>query len=202
MRVFVMLLSLLCAGPAVADVDRLQTTAKASFARMPDLVMVDRIAGNCGADDSVNEAAAYCTTTNQIFVARADASTDQTLYLIAHLYGHAVQVQHGVADFALDEIRNRPSEETMLRGLVELQVDCIAGFLIARARLSPISLQELFDDDPLAGPHWGRNPLRIGPARPVDLALRAEWFDIGQAGDIAACAPGEFSSALLIAALR
>jgi hypothetical protein len=113
-----------------------------------------------------------------------------------------VQVQHGVADLALREIRNRPDEEVMLRGLVERQVDCIAGFLFQRAGLSEIALLGPSGDDPLNSPHWGRDPLRIGPVVMVAVPARLQWFGVGLGGDIAACAPGEFTGLGLVRALQ
>lgn len=191
------------AQAAVADpVDDVANAAGAAFDDMPQVLRVDQIAGQCGADATVNDNVAYCTTRNQILVARAALSTPQAPYLVAHAYGHAVQVRHGVADFALGQIRNRRSEEAMLRGLVERQVDCIAGFLIARAGVPPADLNTLFTQDPLAGAHWGRNPLRVGPVASIGLGARAEWFAIGQDGDLSACTPGEFKSNLLLNALN
>lgn len=176
--------------------------ARLAFDGMPVVRRVDAIAGNCGADETVNAHVAYCTSRNQIFLTRDAAAFPEAAYLVAHSYGHAVQVRHGVADFALAQIRARRPEEEMLRGLVERQVDCIAGFLVARAGLPPASLTDWFDAEPFAGSHWGRDPLHIGPEVSIGLAARAEWFAIGQGGDIAACAPGEFGSDLLVAALN
>ncbi|MCK0094412.1 hypothetical protein MWU60_02420 [Yoonia sp. F2084L] len=188
---------------ALADsVTNLSVVAKAAFDRMPTVQRVDQMAGQCGADSSVDPRVTYCTTANRILVADGFWNTPQAPYLVAHAYGHAVQVQHGVADFALREIRNRRSEETMLRGLVERQVDCIAGFLLARADLGDVAPTALFADDPLDRIHWGRDPLRLSPQVSGDLAARAEWVAIGQAGDLAACSPGEFTADLLMDALR
>lgn len=188
----------LSADPATDVVN----AARLAFDGMPVVRRVDEIAGNCGADETVHPHVAYCTSRNQIFLTRDATALPEAAYLVAHSYGHAVQVRHGVADFALAQIRARRPEEEMLRGLVERQVDCIAGFLVARAGLPPASLTDWFLEDPFAGPHWGRDPLRIGPEVSVDLVTRDAWFAIGQGGDIAACAPGEFSSDLLVAALK
>lgn len=197
-----MLVLVLSATVTQADpVAAVAAAARDGFANMPRVVQVDEIAGRCGADLRVNPQIAYCTTDRQIMIARAAYDLPQAPYLVAHAYGHAVQVQHGVADFALRQIRNRRDEEPMLRGLVARQVDCIAGFLVARAGLPPLDLTDLFAEDPFDGIHWGRNPLRIGPEVSVGLAARVEWFAIGQQGDLAACAPGEFTSELLLEAL-
>lgn len=184
---------------AAQQVQSVVTAASSAFGQMPRVEVVDAIAGQCGAGPDVNPIAAYCTTRNVIFVAGADGP--RAAYFVAHAFGHAVQVQHGIADVALAQIRARRGEEAILRGLVERQVDCIAGFLIARAGIAPFELAELFDADPLAQPHWGRDPLRVGPFVDVPLRDRADWFARGQGGDIAACAPGEFTADLLLEAL-
>ena len=184
------------------SVAAVSATAQDAFAEMPRVVTVDRIEGNCGADAAVNPMVAYCTTSREIFLAEPFRDVPFAAYLVAHAYGHAVQVRHGVADVALRKIRARPAEETMLRGLVERQVDCIAGFLITRAGLPETDLRDFFTEDPFPDVHWGRNPLRVGPVISVDLEARNAWLQVGQAGDLAACAPGEFSSDLLVVALR
>ena len=192
-----------CAQAALADpVDDVARAADAAFDQMPSVVRVDQIAGRCGADLRVNTQVAYCTSRNEILLSRDASASLQAPYLVAHSYGHAVQVQHGVADFALRQIRNRRAEEAMLRGLVARQVDCIAGFLMARAGAPPVNLTDLFAQEPFDGVHWGRNPLSAGPVVSVGLAARAEWFAIGQAGDLLACAPGEFTAELLLDALN
>lgn len=197
------LATLLWTGSLQADpVTAVASAAKAAFDRMPPVVTVAQIAGRCGADETVNDQVAYCTSRNEILIARAAYDLPQASYLVAHAYGHAVQVRHGVADFALGQIRARPAEEAMLRGLVERQVDCIAGFLVARAGLAPQRLVDWLSDDPFAGAHWGRDPLRVGPRVGVDLAARNDWFQRGQGGDLAACATADFGADLLIAALR
>ena len=194
---------MLWALPVAADpVDNVAAAAQAAFDQMPDLRRVDRIAGLCGADGTVNDQVAYCTSRNVIYVTDAAARLPESAYLVAHVFGHAVQVRHGVADVALGQIRARRDEEQMLRGQVERQVDCIAGFLVARAGLGPARLADWMTDDPLAGPHWGRDPLRVGPAVGVDLDARDTWFQRGQGGDLGACATAEFGADLLIAALR
>ncbi|MDX8352021.1 hypothetical protein [Cognatiyoonia sp. IB215182] len=188
---------------AVADpVERVEQAAMEAFDSMPPVQIAREIAGRCGADANVNPHAAYCTSQNVIFLTRDVRDQPQAAYLVAHSYGHAVQVRHGVADFALAQIRARRDEEAMLRGLVERQVDCIAGFLVAGADLPKAALTDWFDTDPFDDIHWGRDPLSIGPVMGVDLADRDTWFQIGQEGDIAACSPGEFTADLLVAALR
>lgn len=181
--------------------DVAQAAAEA-FSGMPRVVTVETIDGECGADAGVNDQVAYCTSRNVIFVTQDARDLPEAGYMVAHLYGHAVQVRHGIADFALAQIRNRRDEEAMLRGLVARQVDCIAGFLVARAGLTEVSLPDLFEDEPFAGTHWGRDPLRVGPQVSIGLGPRDDWFQRGQGGDLAVCAPGEFTAELLLLALK
>ena len=81
-------------------------------------------------------------------------------------------------------------------------MDCIAGFILASADLPLPQLTSLFGADPLDRPHWGRQPLHRGPHLPVPVEDREMWLTIGYRQGIAACSVGEFSSDLLIAALR
>ncbi|WP_333715149.1 neutral zinc metallopeptidase [Yoonia sp.] len=196
---------MLCLLPLRLAADPVQTVAAAAaaaFDRMPQAEIVLTIAGQCGADASVHPDVAYCTSRNTILVAQDAAARPQTAYFLAHAYGHAVQVQHGVADVALREIRARPADEARLRGWVERQVDCIAGFVLSRAGLPLPDLVAAFAEDPLDRPHWGRSPLANGPHVPVPVAARAEWLASGYQGGLAACAVGEFDASLLIAALE
>lgn len=187
-------------GSAQDATSQIEAAAKVSFSRMPDVQVVDQINGTCGADDKVTDHVVYCTSLNTIFVADAYVMRPELPYLLAHAFGHAVQVRHGVADIALRTIRARRSEEAMLRGLVDRQVDCIAGFLFQKAGYGKASLTKWLSDDPFDAIHWGRNPLREGPVMPVPLSDRDRWFMIGQNGSLVDCAVGEFGSALLVAA--
>lgn len=199
------LVGLLLAGQTAvaAPVDQVMAAAQASFARMPDLQIVASIAGTCGADSAVNQDVAYCTSDNTIFLSQSAAQTPQAPYLVAHVLGHAVQVQHGIADIALREITQRRAEEATLRGYVAAQVDCVAGFLYAKAGLAPVELSAWFTQEPFTGTHWGRNPLRIGPQVSIGLAQRDMWFLRGQdANDLGACAAGEFGAELLLQAYK
>ncbi|MEL6640367.1 MAG: hypothetical protein AAFP98_03470 [Pseudomonadota bacterium] len=192
------------AGGVSADpVDEIFSAAARAFDRMPGLQVVDQIAGHCGANAAVNQEVAYCTTRNIVFLTAAARAKPQAPYLVAHVLGHAVQVQHGVADVALREIRSRRSEEPVLRGYVASQVDCLAGFFFKQAGLSPASLTAWYTAEPFTGTHWGRDPLRVGPQVAITLQARDAWFQQGQsASDLSACAAGEFGAELLLEAVK
>ena len=181
-------------------VSRLETAAKASFMAMPNVRVVSQILGECGADGAVSLRVVYCTSSNQILVAADQLALPEIGYLLGHAFGHAVQVQHGVADVALRTIRARPENEVVLRGYVDRQVDCIAGFLVAKAGYDRGSLADWMANDPFDDIHWGRHPLKLGPVMPVPLVERNIWFVRGQSGDLAVCAVGEFGADLLISA--
>lgn len=198
-----MVLLIVWPGAMVADpAADLSAAANASFAQMPAVRRVGQIAGHCGADETVATDVAYCTSQNVIFVSHDAGTQPGTVYLIAHAFGHAVQVRHGIADVALAKITARRNEEAKLRRMVETQVDCIAGFLLARADMPASSLFDMLSRPSLNQSHWGRDPLRIGPRVMVNLQARDRWFQIGQTGDLSACSPGEFTADLLISALR
>ncbi len=185
---------------AIAAPAEIISAANASFQHLAEVVVVDQIDGRCGADDSVNPFAAYCTTDDTIFISKEAMNKPVADYLLAHVFGHVVQVEHGVADVALDAIWAEPSREKELRGYVARQVDCIAGVLVMRSGRSKMDLRKLLSADPFEDAHWGRNPLRAGPLMGIGLAARAKWFDIGQRGDLSQCAAGDFSSDLLLRA--
>jgi len=202
MRVLVFVFALL-GGPAAADaVDDVMAAAQARFAKMPSLVMVDQIAGQCGADDGVHLGVAYCTSKRQILMTEAARATPQAPYLVAHLLGHAIQVRHGVADVALATIRGDRRQEPLYRQNVEQMVDCIAGLLVFQAGLGPSNLTVWFDGDPFDGPHWGRNPLSEGPVVTLPLGMRNDWYRRGQGGYLAACATKVFPVDLLLEAYQ
>lgn len=176
-------------------------TAQALFRDMPRLDAVSQIVGNCGADGAVHEQMAYCTSRNVILYRHDTQHGRSEAYELAHLYGHAVQVRHGVADVALRAILSRRAEEHKLRGWVERQVDCIAGFIYDRAGLPAFSLLEAYDEEPLTGSHWGRDPLSKGPKVAIGIEARQQWFDAGYSQGLAACSVGEFGAELLLEAL-
>lgn len=186
--------SFLFSTSACADTSAIETAARLSFENLPEIVQVDNIMGNCGADAFVNRDAAYCTSENVIY---ARLGAENLTYKVSHLFGHAIQVQHGIADIALREVRARPGEEVALRGMVTRQVECLAGFLHAQADLPAFDLLSLAEE-PFRGSHWGRNPLRVGPQVSIGLEVRAEWFYLGyDATEIAVCSVGEITSELL-----
>ena len=186
-----------------ADYKNVVQAAQAAFDRLPSITLVESINGTCGANMLVNPQAAYCTSQNTIFLNKHSLSRPETPYLIAHLYGHASQVQHGVADVAFAAITSRPDEEQALRGMVTRQVECLAGVFMALADFERSSLKDWYNTEPFTGSHWGRNPLRIGPEVSIGLGERDKWFQIGQ--EIMhpeACAVEEMDAQLLIGAFN
>lgn len=171
------------------------------FDEMP-LLVLDAAPDACGAGEGVNPRMAYCTTRNEILIWDTTGPSGQMGYELAHLYGHAVQVRHGVADVALREIRKRRDEEQKLRGWVTRQAECIAGVIHSEAGLPDIALSDIFEAEPMTDSHWGRDPLHLGPKVSIGIEARDAWFAIGLRGDIAQCAVGEFESQLLTEALR
>ena len=192
------------ASPAAADPFAVVDAARAMFDRVPQVQVIDPEGEPpCGAGDETNEAAFYCTSDKTIYHVADFASTPQAGYEMAHLLGHAMQVEHGVADVALREISRRRDEEEALRGMVTRQVECVAGVFVARAELDPVDLAQLFEDEPFTHSHWGRSPVNEGPRVSIGLAARQEWFDIGYgARDVAACSVGEMVADLLVAAQK
>lgn len=177
-------------------------TAQGLFDDLPTIDPEPGVLGKCGATAQVHRRAAYCTSSNTILFDSSSAFDEAVAYEIAHLLGHAVQVRHGVADIAFREIRARPAEERKLRGWVTRQVECIAGFIHARAGAAPFDLAAHYEVEPFTGSHWGRNPLSVGPRVSIGTAERQKWFDTGRAGDLSACAVGEFGAELLLNALK
>ena len=202
MKYLIFAVLIVISGQAGAQdvVSRMETAARTSFAAMPNVRVVSQIYGSCGADGAVSLRVVYCTSSNQILVAADQLALPEIGYLLGHAFGHAVQVKHGVADVALRTIRSRRQDEVVLRGYVDRQVDCIAGFLVAKAGFDRGSLTDWMTDDPFDDIHWGRHPLRSGPVMSVPLVDRNVWFMLGQSGDLAVCAVGEFGADLLIAA--
>lgn len=194
-------------GETARRVDAIYATAVRLFPDMPEMTEWFSETGDapCGigqGDHFAPPRFAFCTTENVIFERNDSFAAPQEPYELAHVLGHAVQVRHGVADVALREITRRRDEEDKLRGWVTRQVECIAGVLFHEAGLPETDLRALYDVEPMTDSHWGRDPLAAGPKVSIGLAVRAEWFSIGQRGDLSACAVGEFGSELLLEALR
>lgn len=190
-------------GADADPVNDVMAAARASFDGMPRLERVEIIAGACGADVHVNQDVAYCTTRNVVFISDAAALRPEAPYLVAHVLGHAVQVRHGIADVALAAIRARREDEPTLRGYVASQVDCVAGFLMARAGQTGASLPDWFAAEPFTDSHWGRDPLRVGPQVAIGMDRRTAWFERGQtAATLQDCAAGEFGAELLLRAYK
>jgi len=181
---------------------KIEQQAQALFRDMPEVVRVADVLAHCGAGSGVSVIGAYCTTENVIYMRDVRPEPKIWAHHLAHLYGHAVQVQHGVADIAFRQIRLRPTEEAKLRGWVTRQVECIAGYIYSETELPELSLQQVYATEPLTGSHWGRDPLSVGPKVSIGLEARAEWFERGRTQGLGSCAPGEFSADLLLKARR
>ena len=199
MRILIVMALVAMNGQALADTEAIEGAVLDSFEDMPRVERVGSVADVCGAAGQANPDVVFCTTQNVVYLRRG---ADQAAYKLAHVMGHAVQVRHGVADIALREIRKRPRQEAELRGMVTRQVECIAGFLSARAGVSKVDFKR-FATEPFTRSHWGRNPLRIGPKVSIGLAAREKWYGIGYAGrSLAVCAVVEMGAELLLKAYR
>lgn len=187
---------------AYRDPDPVIRTAHQLFPEMPFLHPEPGVVGLCGADVTVHARMAYCTTTNTILYDPSFPADEAEHYEFAQLFGHAVQVRHGVADVALRAITSRRDEEAKLRGWVTRQATCIAGFIHAASGAAPFDLLSYYGGEPFTQAVWGRDPLAKGPRVSIGVEARQKWFDIGREGDLSACAVGEFGSELLVQALR
>ena len=202
----------LLAAPANADVVRdlhpLIEEAEATFARMPEIVPTDNLATACGGGPASNAHLQYCATDNRIYL-RPDllselGGRDPAAYMLAHLYGHAVQVQHGIADIALARIVAERAREAEFRGWVTRQVECIAGVLHVRSFGNVgAGPEQWFAAEPFTGSHWGANPVGARAKVSIGLDVRDAWFRVGQrSGDFTACTVGEFPADLIVEAER
>ena len=187
---------------AAQEVDAVVAAAGRAFDQMPQVIAVDQIAGQCGATPAVNQTAVYCTSENTIFVT-AGVTGLSGAYQVAHLYGHAVQVRHGVADVALRTIRGNRDEEAALRRDVTRMVECIAGVILKNGAVPRPDLTVLFSTEPFTGSHWGRRPLDIGPQVTLGLLDRNRWLQRGfDAGHPQVCDTEAFPADLVVDAFR
>lgn len=190
--------ALALAQPALAETDvaRVVNTARSVFPELPPVRFVEDIEDICGG--SFDGQGAYCPSERQIFVAADLPLSPKGPYILAHLYGHAMQVTFGVADVALAAIQAERSREAELRGMVTRQVECLAGVLLSNAGLERPDLAVLFEGEPMTGSHWGRNPVREGPSVSIGAPARQEWLSRGfAAGHPDACSVGEMDVSLI-----
>lgn len=193
----------LFAHAASADPMAVHTTAHDIFGRVPDILVVDDMRAHCGLGPDANPHIGYCTSDSTIYLSTDFMARPSAAYEMAHVLGHAIQVQHGVADVALREIRSRRDEEDALRGMVTRQVECVSGVLVARAGLENIDLGEHYHEEPFTDAHWGRRPINRGPRVSIGLEARKDWFEIGfSAADFEVCTVGEMSADLIVQAAR
>lgn len=199
-------LVLLPLSVAAADVSAIVEAANATFPDLPDLVVTADLEAACGGGEDSNPMAQYCASTNRILmvpdlVARA-GSEAAAGYMLAHLFGHAAQVRHGVADIALRRIiRDRP-REAEYRAMVTAQVECVAGVLHQRAFGEGAGDPAMwFASEPFTGSHWGANPISARAKVSIGLETRARWFRTGRdTNSLASCGVGVFPADLLVAA--
>lgn len=185
-------------GPLVAG-------AHQTFSRLPEVELTQNLGGKCKAGRQSSPYALYCSDENRIFVAADLADTQGegvARYMVAHLFGHAVQVRHGIANRALRAIQADRAREAELRGMVTRQVECIAGVLVGRIGEGG-DLDDLFEAEPMTDSHWGATPLSRGPRVSIGLSERAKWFARGATTkDFANCAVGEMGAELILRAER
>jgi len=186
-----------------ADLQILVDRANATFARLPTVALVEDMSTTCGADQNSDPLARYCIRDRRIYIG-ARGRGDMMRYQLAHIYGHAVQVRHGVADVALRTIRKNRKDEGKLRGMVTRQVDCIAGGLYRRAYGNDgASLRNWFRAEPFTGSHWGGGAISQGPKVTIGLNTRDQWFRKGRdQNDFSACTTQVFGAELLLRAER
>ncbi|MBT8412138.1 MAG: hypothetical protein KJP02_10135 [Octadecabacter sp.] len=192
------------AGSALSGAEQVWYGADALWPDLPQVRRVANMAEPCGAQGAANPRIFYCTSPNLIYISEDFEQSQVSVYEMAHVLGHALQVRHGIADIALREVRRRPDEEQALRTLVTRQVDCLAGFLVAHVGLWPREFETYrFKDEPFTGAHWGRDPVRIGPQVSIGLGARAQAYDRGyEARDPAVCAMGELPIEPILTARR
>ncbi len=173
---------------------------------MPGVSLTSALRDVCGGDEGSDPYVIYCTSLNKIYVdaklSEKKMSDAEMGYRLAHAYGHAVQVRHGIADIALATIRANRAEETALRGMVTRQVECIAGVLMRRAYGKGVAGPAAWAGaEPFTGSHWGASPVARGPKVAIGLAERNAWFEKGRdSDDFASCAVGVFSADLILRA--
>jgi len=178
-HIFCALISMI--GPSFADNTRaINTAARTVFDDMPKIKEVPFVEEHCGANRGANEDIFYCTNQKTIFIRAGFWEEPVAAYALAHMFGHAAQVEHGVATIAFGMIQADPQNEAVLRSMVPRQVECLAGFFFREAGLPRTSLIDLFEEEPFTGSHWGRDPVSNGPRVSIGLELRNEWFELGQ----------------------
>ena len=191
-----MMLMNAAAAHASPPIEALQQVIAHSFPQAPPLVISNDIAAECGG--GAVAMGVYCPSERTVYLDARFEGNAASPYVVAHLYGHALQVTYGVADIALAAIRADRPREAELRAMVTQQVECLAGVLIARADIALPPLTALYQSEPMTDAHWGANPVRNGPRVSIGLASRAEAFAAGRRhADPARCTVGEMSAALI-----
>lgn len=195
---FLLIFSLLWPGPLMAQdwLPRLVVRTEAAFPGVPPVTLTADLRAVCGGE--FEGQGAYCPSETRVVLPENIGDNPQGPYILAHLYGHALQVTYGVADVALAAIQSDRAREAELRGMVTRQVECLAGVLLARAGLPRPDLAELYEEEPMTGAHWGRNPVRLGPRVSIGLRARQNWLDAGYAAaDPSECTLGDMAADLI-----
>lgn len=193
----------IASGVSADPTRAIDQAVRAVFTEMPDIEEVSEISGYCGATMTTNPDIIYCTNERRVYVRAGFWGEPQAPYALAHVMGHAAQVQHGVADRAFRAIQQSPQNEDALRSMVTRQVHCLAGVYYNRAGFVRTTLTSLYHREPFTKSYWGRDPVGRGPRVSIGMAPRNEWFLIGQGhGDPLQCSVEEVSAEPLARGLR
>lgn len=178
--------------------------ANKHFSGMPQVQLTSQLSQLCGGDERTSMLLRYCTDINTIYVA-ADlvdhvSGEAEAAYLLAHAYGHALQVRFGIADIALAKITADRSRELELRSMVTRQVECFAGVLHGRGLpKAQGNLVQWFAQEPFTDAHWGSDPMRANAQVSIGLSTRNTWFTTGRRSrDFASCAVEEIGAELIL----
>jgi len=181
-------------------------TADKTFPRLPNVYFRPSLKGECKADGGSNPYVLYYTSQRCIYMCMGvvdELGEGAAGYLLGHVYGHAAQVNYGVANIVLSTITKNRDRETELRGYVTQQVECVSGVLNSCAGLTVGWPRDWFEGEPLADSHCGRTPIAQGPVVSIGLSKRNTWFLKGQkSGDFNACSSGILPVDLLVDAAR
>ncbi len=195
------------AAPAASVFEQITSVTDTIFEGLPQIRTRTRLGDVCGGDAGSGPFVRYCTSQNRIYARQSlveDAGSEAAaIYMLAHAYGHALQVRHGIADVALARIRSDRPREAEYRGWVTRQVECFAGVLWSLSTTGQGSPAGWFADEPFTGSHWGSDPVSARAQVSIGLEERDLWFRRGRdSADFASCDVAEFSAAPVAEAAR